>query len=74
MTYEIWDKPSGNRIGRFTSGQEAFGLVYKIYRADGEKLAADLVLVEYDGGHVVGSTEGDALLERALTGHQIAAG
>jgi hypothetical protein len=74
MTYEVWDKPSGNRIGRFTSGQEAYGLVYKIYRADGAKLAADLVLVEYDGAHVVRSIEGDALVGRALTGHQIAAG
>ena len=74
MTYEIWDKASGNRIGpRLGSEADAFGLVYKVYRAEGRKLATELILVEYDDAHIVGSTEGEALFDRAMAGHQITA-
>lgn len=44
MTFEVWDRASGNRLGAFDSVEAAFALVRDVAEDEGEESAAALVL------------------------------
>ena len=52
MTFELWDRESGNRLGQFQEADEAYGLVGEILEDEGPDAANALMLVvEDDEGH-----------------------
>ncbi len=73
MTFELWDRDSGNRLGEFSEAEEAYELVGDILEDEGVKSASALVLVvEDDEGHSKRVAAGERLVN--LARRPIAAG
>lgn len=66
MTYEVWDRDTSNRLGKFSSEDAAYDLVRTIERDLGPAAVDDLVLAvtDQDGGMMV-VAEGRDLIQRA---------
>jgi hypothetical protein len=63
MTFEVWDRASGNLIGEFAEASDAYELVGEILQDEGlDGVKSLTLLVEDDQGHS----------KQVATGHQLA--
>jgi hypothetical protein len=72
MTFEVWDRASGNLIGEFAEAEDAYHLVSEILEDEGVAGVQSLaLLVEDDQGHSKRVANGEQLasLARPLATH-----
>ena len=73
MTFEVWDRASGNLIGEFAEASDAYGLVSEILEDEGLEGVRSLTLLVEDGqGHSKQVATGDqlaSLAQRPLATH-----
>jgi hypothetical protein len=73
MTFEVWDRASGNLIGEFAEASDAYELVGEILQDEGLAGVKSLtLLVEDDQGHSKQVATGDqlaSLAQRPLAAH-----
>ena len=73
MTFELWDRSSGNRIGEFSEADQAYELVAEILEDEGVASASALMLmVEDDEGHSSRVADGPRLIGLVRGGATVA--
>jgi hypothetical protein len=66
MTFEVWDRASGNLLGEFAEASDAYRLVGEILEDEGvEGVKSLALLVEDDRGHTKRVASGQQLVSLA---------
>lgn len=71
MTYELWNRQTGNAIGEFATEAEALAVVREAVERNGREYADLLFLGVSSRGRSKPVAEGQALAERALAAPQL---
>lgn len=66
MIYEIWDRDSGNRLGEFSTPQDALRMVSRLAAGSSAKAIKGLVFGRENEGQTTLILEGQALVDSAL--------